>query len=114
MKISRKLSLALCLSVVSILPITTTSMASDCADAEILKVGAAAGVGGSVASDNVIAVKCISDTTWGTYAQFYPNIAIADQALATALTALSLGKHVWIRTSAITSGSILNTIYVNK
>lgn len=114
MKLSKKMTLALCLSVAAISSFAGTSMAADCANAEILKVGASAGIGGSIASDNVIAVKCLSDTSWGTYTQFYPNTAIADQALATALTALSLGKNVWIRTSAITSGSILNTIYVNK
>ena len=114
MKFSKKMSLALGLSVVLATSIVSTSMAADCANAEILKVGAYAGAGGTTASDNVIAVKCISDTTWGSYAQFYPNTKIADQALATALTALSLGKNVWIRTSAKTSGSMLNVIYVNK
>ncbi len=114
MSITKKACLVLGLAVALTLPVAATSMAADCADAEILKVGAAAGVGGASASDNVIAVKCLSDTSWGTYAQFYPNEAIGDQALATALTALSLGKHVWIRVSSKTSGSMLQTIYVNK
>jgi len=114
MNVTRKAFLVLGLCAAITLPVVSTSMAADCTNAQILKVGSAAGVGGASASDNVIAVKCLSDTTWGSYAQFYPNKAIADQALATALTAFSMGKNVWIRVASKTSGSMLNTIYVNK
>jgi len=114
MNVTRKAFLVLGLCAAITLPVVSTSMAADCKNAQIMKVGSAAGVGGSAASDNVIGIKCLSDTTWGSYAQFYPNKAIADQALATALTAFSMGKNVWIRVASKTSGSILNTIYVNK
>ncbi len=106
--------LAICISTVMLLGLSSVSFAADCASAEILKVGASAGAGGGAASDNVIAVKCLSDATWGNYVQLYPNAAIGDQALATALTALSLDKKVWIRASAKTTGSLLNVIYLNK
>lgn len=114
MGLAKKMKLALCLSVALVFTIASSSMADDCTSAEIMKVGAGAGMGGGTASDNVIGVKCISDTSWGTYAQFYPNTAIGDQALATALTAYSLDKKVWIRVSSKVSGSMLNNIYINK
>ncbi len=113
MKFSKKMSLALGLSVALATSIVSTSMAADCANAQILRVGTAATIGSSTVAPNVITVKCLSDLSWGS-AQFYPNILIGDQALATALTALSLGKNVWVSTSAKTSGSMLNVIYVNN
>ncbi len=107
-------SLALCATVALSFSVASSVMAADCAEAEVLKVGSGAGMGGGTASDNVIGIKCLSDTTWGSYAQFYPNTAIGDQALATALTAYSLDKSVWIRVSSKVSGSMLNNIYINK
>ncbi len=112
MNLSKKMSLALGLSLVLAFSIVSTSMATDCVQAQVLKVGIYAGVGHGIASDNVITVKCLSDTGWGS--QFYPTLEIGDQALATALTALSLGKTLTIRTAAKTSGSLLTVIYVNN
>lgn len=104
----------LCVSSGLLLSVSSNVMADDCATAEVVKVGTGAGMGGGTASDNVIGIKCLSDTTWGNYAQFYPNTRVGDQALATALTAYSLDKKVWIRVSSKVSGSMLNNIYINK
>ena len=114
MNLSKKMSLVLGLSLVLAFSIVSTSMATDCANAQVVKAGTYSGIGNGIASDNMIAVKCLSDASWGAYAQFYPTLGIGDQALATALTALSLGKSVWIRTAAKTSGSLLTIIYINN
>ena len=106
--------LAICISAVMLLGVSSVSFAADCSKAEILKVGVNAGVGAGTASDNVISIKCLSDSSWGGYTGLIPNVAIGDQALATALTAFSLDKSVWVRASGKTSGSILNVIYMNK
>jgi len=106
--------LAICISTAMLLGLSSVSFAADCADAEIVKVGANAGAGGGAASDNVIGIKCLSDSSWGSYVGLIPNAAIGDQALATALTAFSLDKTVWVRASGKTAGSMLNIIYLNK
>ena len=106
--------LAICISTAMLLGLSSVSFAADCSSAEIVKVGANAGAGHGTASDNVIGIKCLSDTSWGNYVGLIPNSAIGDQALATALTAFSLDKTVWVRASGKTAGSMLNIIYLNK
>ena len=106
--------LAICISTAMLLGLSSVSFAVDCSKAEIVQIGANAGIGHGTASDNVIAFKCLSDGSWGSFVQLIPNAAIGDQALATALTALSLDKTVWIRASGNTTGSLLNIIYLNK
>jgi hypothetical protein len=107
--------LAICMATVMMLGVSSAVYAAvDCDSAEIVKVGTNAGAGGGTASDNVIGIKCLSDTSWGNYVGLVPNAAIGDQALATALTAFSLDKTVWIRASAKTAGSMLTVIYLNK
>ena len=106
--------LAICISAVMLLGVSAVSFAADCSEAEIVKVGANAGAGAGTASDNVIGIKCLSDSSWGSYVGLIPNAAIGDQALATALTAFSLDKTVWVRASGKTAGSMLNIIYLNK
>ena len=70
MNFSKKISLALCLTVALVSTVVSNSMATDCANAKILKIGPSAGAGAGITTDNVIAVQCLSDTTWGTYTQF--------------------------------------------
>lgn len=108
MNFSKKVSLVLGLSVALVSSIATTSMADDCAKAEIFKIGSRADMG-----LNAIGFTCLSDTSW-TPSQYYVNTAIGDEALATALTAMSLGKTVWIRTASRTPGSLISIIYMNK
>jgi hypothetical protein len=111
MKFSKKMSLALGLSVALVSSVASTSMAADCNNAEIIKTGPNAGVTGGVA----IQVQCL-DTAPVVFGKIMvvPEASIADQALATALTALSLGKTVWIRTEGVVSGSLLTVIYIAK
>ena len=110
MKFSKKMGLALGLSVVLVSSIVSTSMAVDCAKAEVMKAGPNAGLDNGVA----IQLKCIDATpVFGTI-MVVPPANIADQSLATALTALSLGKTVWVRTGGTVSGSLLNIMYLNK
>lgn len=115
MNIVKKMSIALSLCAVFGACVVSTSMAATatCTNAAIEKVGPYSGIGAGVTSDNIIRVTCISDTTWGTV-NLFPSAAIGDQALATALTALSLGKNVLITASAKTTGSMLIGISVSK
>lgn len=115
MKLSKKMSLALGLSVVLVSSLATTSMAYvDCSRAEVLKVGTSAGLAASnITGSSTVQVKCLSDTSWGTK-EFYPVTAISDEVMAASLTALSLDKTVYIRVGAATTGSLLTIMYVNK
>lgn len=115
MKFSKKMSLVLGLSVVLVSSLASTSMAVVCQKAEILGAGATSATASTQAGNTFIAVKCLdAGTTYPSYAQFFPMNSISDQALATALTAMSLNKTLWIRTADTVSGSLLNIVYVNK
>ncbi|MBU0665014.1 MAG: hypothetical protein KJ990_10775 [Proteobacteria bacterium] len=110
MNFSKKISWALGLSVLLVSSVVSTSMAEDCAKAEVLKAGPNASVTGDVA----IQVKCLDATpAFGTI-MVVPDTTITDQALATALTAISLNKTVWLRTEGVVSGSLLTVMYIAK
>jgi len=106
--------LTLCALSLMIFGVASSALAVNCSDAEILKVGTNASAGGGSASNNVIAFKCLNNAAFPAYVSAIPLADIGDQALATALTALSLDKHVWIRTTSADALTVLQIIYLNK
>jgi hypothetical protein len=112
MKFTNKICVALGLSMTMCAAVVSTSMAAPatCAKTVILK----AGPNSAKASDVAIQVKCIDATpAFGTILVI-PHADIADTALATALTALSLNKTVYVQTGGTVNGSLLTVMYLNK
>jgi len=110
MKFTNKICVALGLSMIMCAAVVSTSMAATCAKTEIIKAGPNSAKDSNVA----IQVKCIDATpAFGTILVI-PHADIADTALATALTALSLNKTVYVQTGGTVNGSLLTVMYLNK
>jgi len=86
------------------IPVSSIAFATDIPEATIHRVGIFSGSAIVQVSGSPLTVTTI----------FYLDPNNESKQLATLLTAFSLGKTVWMRTAAATSGSLVRVIYVNQ
>lgn len=92
------------------------AFAADMDGATIERIGVNPGVAGATTSSNIIFVKHSSITPSGGTLQCVLSSDLGDAGLATALTAQSLGKPVWLRVGSVDSTKVTTAtiMYLNK
>lgn len=121
MKRIGKLSGIALLAVVMIFGLTSMAFAyADCSSAKVTMVGAAPGYGGAGSAGIKVMLKNMTGhtvgTDWanGTLRMFFLTTDLGDQGLATLLTAMSLGKNVWVRIGGNAEpASLISIIYLS-
>jgi|GEM_PF-2867045 hypothetical protein len=90
------------------------ALAADGTRCVIKRVGVSPGAGGTASSGYMVQLDDTgSPEAWPGTVQFYLSKDAGDSALATLLTAYSLGKTVWVRTLGTAPGSLISIIYMN-
>jgi len=110
----RKLVLAGCVALSMML--SGNAFAVDLDGATIERIGVNPGVAGDTTSSNIIFIKHSDVTPTGGTLQCVLSSDLGDAGLATALTALSLGKPVWLRVGSVDSTAVTTAtiMYMNK
>lgn len=111
----KTMNLFLACGVVFALSVTNV-LAADLDGAIIQRIGVNPGVATTTTSSNIIFVKHASITPTGGTLQCILSSDLGDAGLATALTALSLDKSVWLRVGSVDSTKVTTAtiMYLTK